>query len=78
VQQVRVLDRLPQGVQTRLYRKVKTGNAETWQQVDEPTFSGLAEITVVPFYANRSGFWTGSPLLDDLADVEYRALAVTV
>jgi hypothetical protein len=69
VQQVRALDRLPQGVQTRLYRKVKTGNAETWQQVDEPTFSGLADITVVPFYANRSGFWTGSPLLDDLADV---------
>lgn len=69
VQQVRVLDRLPQGVQTRLFRKMKSGNAETWQMVDEPTFSGMTEITVVPFYANRTGFWTGAPLLDDLADV---------
>lgn len=69
IQQVRVLDRLPQGVQTRLYRKVKSGNAETWELYDEPTFSGMSEITVVPFYANRTGFWTGAPLLDDLADV---------
>lgn len=69
IEQVRVLDRLPQGVQTRLYRKVKTGNAETWELYEEPTFSGMSEITVVPFYANRTGFWTGAPLLDDLADV---------
>nr|WP_249139116.1 DUF4055 domain-containing protein [Actibacterium sp. MT2.3-13A] len=29
----------------------------------------MPEITVVPFYANRNGFFTGAPLLDDLADV---------
>lgn len=69
VEQVRVLDRLESGVQVRLYRKVKEGNTEDWAMIDEPYLTGLPEITVVPFYANRTGFFTGSPLLDDLADV---------
>ena len=65
VEQVRVLDRTDSGVQTRLYRKVK----DTWTLYEEPTTSQMAEITVVPFYANRTGFMVGSPVLDDLADV---------
>lgn len=66
VAQVRVIDRLPAGAQTRIYRK----NArDQWTLEGEPTFSGLPDITVVPFYANRTGFFMGSPLLDDLADV---------
>lgn len=69
VEQVRVLDRLDSGVQVRLYRKVKVGNSEDWQMLDEPTMTGLAEITVTPFYANRADFFMGEPLLDDLADV---------
>lgn len=69
VDQVRVLDRTASGVQTRLFRKVKAQNgADTWALYDEPTFSGLSEITVIPFYANRTGFFQGAPLLDDLAD----------
>lgn len=70
VEQVRVLDRLEGTVQTRIYRKVKANNGqEEWQIYGEPTFSGLSEITVIPFYANRTGFFEGEPLLDDLADV---------
>lgn len=70
VDQVRVLDRTPGGVQTRIYRKVKSASgAESWELHDEPTISGMDEITVVPFYANRTGFFTGEPMLDDLADV---------
>lgn len=67
IQQVRVLDRTEGGVQTRLFRKGR--DAEKWEQVGEPTLSGVPEITVVPFYANRTGFFTGEPILDDLADV---------
>jgi len=68
--QVRVLDRTEAGVQVRVYRKVKGKNGvEDWEMYGEPSFTGLAEITVIPFYANQSGFFTGEPLLDDLADV---------
>jgi hypothetical protein len=70
IPQVRVLDRTDAGVMTRLYRKVKGANGkEEWRLHDEPTFSQMPEITVVPFYANRTGFFAGMPLLDDLADV---------
>ena len=66
IDQVRVLDRTDAGVMTRLYRK---GERDQWTLYDEPTVSDMTEITVVPFYANRTGFFTGDPLLDDLADV---------
>lgn len=70
VDQVRVLDLIEGRVQTRLFRKTKGQNgAETWALFEGPTFSGLPQITVVPFYANRDGFFAGKPLLDDLADV---------
>jgi hypothetical protein len=72
IDQVRVLD-IPgdQGgrVRTRLYRKRSEGAAERWEQVGDETYSDLTEITVVPFYANRTGFWQAEPLLDDLADI---------
>ena len=66
IDQVRVLDRLPGGVQVRLFQK---GRDDEWNEVDEPSFTGRPEITVIPFYANRTAFFSGSPLLDDLADV---------
>lgn len=66
VEQVRVLDRTDAGVMVRLFRK---SDKEDWALYDEPYMTGLSEITVVPFYANRCGFFTGEPLLDDLADV---------
>ena len=69
IDQVRVLDRLPNGVQVRVFRKVKTVEGEDWALWGEPTFTGLPDITVVPFYANRDDFFSGEPLLDDLADV---------
>ncbi|KQI67038.1 hypothetical protein AN189_17595 [Loktanella sp. 3ANDIMAR09] len=66
VQQVRVLDRTDAGVMTRLYRK---NDKDQWTLIDEPTVSDMTEITVIPFYANRTGFFTCEPMLDDLADV---------
>ena len=66
IEQVRVLDRLDTGVQIRIFRE---NEKNEWIQVEEPRFTGLSEITVAPFYANRSGFFMGSPVMDDLADV---------
>lgn len=67
VDQVRVLDRTEAGVQTRLYRKDGGGKWKLYQ--DATVNSDIREITVVPFYANRTGFFTGEPMLDDLADI---------
>lgn len=69
VKQVRVLDRTDAGVQVRIFRKVQTAQGEDWALYAKPTTTGLPEITIVPFYANRDDFFTGEPLLDDLADV---------
>ena len=66
IQQVRVLDLTDAGVQTRLFRKGRDGN---WSAHDEPTFSGLSRITLTPFYAQRTGFMTARPPLEDLADL---------
>lgn len=70
IEQVRVLDiPVPGGmVRTRLFRKTKGHNAK-WAQYGQESFSGMTEITVIPFYANRTAFWAGEPLLDDLADI---------
>lgn len=70
IDQVRVLDRTESGVMTRLFRKASnTAGKDEWQLFGEPTFSDMTEITVIPFYANRTGFFEAEPLLDDLADV---------
>ena len=71
VAQVRVLD-LPtidgvraSNVRVRIYQELaNTG----WTLLEEYT-TQAEEITVVPFYAARTGFFTGEPVLDDLADV---------
>jgi hypothetical protein len=65
VSQVRVLDRLDNGVQVRLFRK---NSDDKWTLSDEYA-TDASEITVVPFYAKRTGFFTGEPVLEDLADV---------
>lgn len=68
IDQIRVLDRVEGGVRTRLYR---VGNTRTgaWEPFGDETLVDIPEITVTPFYANRSGFFQGEPMLDDLADV---------
>ena len=65
VDQVRVLTREDSTVSVRIYRK---NNKDEWLVVDEYT-SGAEEITVIPFYAQRTGFFTAEPVLEDLADV---------
>lgn len=68
VDQIRVLDRLESGIQTRIYRK--TERSKEWELTGEPTINAaIRDITIVPFYANRTGFFTGEPMLDDLADI---------
>lgn len=67
IDQVRVLDIEGGRVRTRLYRKA--GKEAKWEQFEGDTYSDMTEITVVPFYANRTGFWTAEPTLDDLADI---------
>jgi len=63
-----VLDRMEAGgVMTRLYRKREGGDGK-YVLFAEPTMSDMNDITLVPFYANRTGFFTGEPMLDDLAD----------
>jgi len=70
VDQIRVLDRTESNVQIRIYRKQRAGNGrDEWALYEDGGNTGLSEITVVPFYANRTGFFTGEPMLDDLADV---------
>jgi len=66
VEQVRVMTRGEGAVTVRLYRK--NGKTGKWFQHGEEYATGLDEVTVAPFYANRSGFFTGESLLDDLAD----------
>lgn len=65
VDQVRVLTLVDGKVNVRLYREADKG--ANWELYDE--FDTQAtEITVVPFYANRTGFFAAEPPLEDLAD----------
>ncbi|WP_420013932.1 DUF4055 domain-containing protein [Tateyamaria sp.] len=64
-EQVRVLDSDESGVSVRIYRKDEGKNWVLFEQY--PT--DAQEITVVPYYAQRTGFATGEPVLEDLADV---------
>jgi hypothetical protein len=65
VKQVRVLTRAEGVVSVRIYRK---NDKDDWLVYDEYT-SGAEEITVIPFYAQRTGFFIAEPVLEDLADV---------
>jgi hypothetical protein len=62
VEQVRVL--YPGAYE--IWRKV--GESNSWQVHEEGT-TGLAKITLVPVYLNRTGFMQGEPPLEDLADL---------
>lgn len=67
VEQVRVLDVVESGfVQVRILRNDGKDGKE--YEADR-YLTGATEIMVAPFYANRTGFFTGEPVLDDLADV---------
>jgi hypothetical protein len=64
--QVRVLDLIDGRVNVRIYRKAE--KAKEWAVVEEFATEQTA-IMIVPVYTNRTGFFTGEPLLDDLADI---------
>ena len=65
VEQVRVMDRMDGGVYVRIYRQ---NEDKEWAVFDDYV-TEAGEITVIPFYAQRTGFFTGEPVLEDLADV---------
>lgn len=66
VDQVRVIDRLDTGLQTRLFRREE--RADAWR-LHEEFASAIPEIPVAPVYLQRTDFMAGEPPLDDLADV---------
>jgi hypothetical protein len=65
VDQVRVLTRVAKTVSVRIYRK---NDKDEWLVKDEYQ-TNAEEITVIPFYAQRTGFFMAEPVLEDLADV---------
>jgi len=65
IDQVRVLTRFEGVVSVRIYRK---NDKDKWLIHDE-YLTNAEEITVIPFYAQRTGFFVGEPVLEDLADV---------
>tara|TARA_R110000782_G_scaffold11741_5_gene35439 strand:+ start:1562 stop:2992 length:1431 start_codon:yes stop_codon:yes gene_type:complete len=65
IPQVRVITREEGVVYVRIYRK---NNKEEWLVFDA-YLTNAQEITVIPFYAQRTGFFTAEPVLEDLADV---------
>lgn len=65
VEQVRVLT-LDGTVSVRIYRKDEQKGA--WALHDE-FFTDMTEITLVPFYTNRTGFMTATPRYEKLADL---------
>lgn len=69
IHQVRVFDRLDNGVMFRVFREQKLSEDKSeWVVVDEGLTS-LSEISLVPFYANRTEFMMGEPPLEDLAQL---------
>ena len=66
VEQIRVLDLINGRVQVRIFRK--TGERKQWAVIDE-YLTDMDAIAIIPVYANRTGFMTAAPLLDDLADI---------
>ena len=64
-EQIRVLTRLEGVVSVRIYRE---NDKKKWLIYDQ-YLTNAQEITVIPFYAQRTGFFTGEPVLNDLADV---------
>ena len=65
VDQVRVLTLQEGRVNVRLYRAASNGAEwELYEQFE----TQATEITVVPFYANRTGFFAAEAPLEDLAD----------
>ena len=65
ISQVRVLTREEGRVTVELWRQ---SDKSGWQLHDEFVVD-IPEITLVPFYTNRTGFMTGLPPLENLADL---------
>lgn len=52
--------------------RIKQKVSGSWVVVDSGVMSGLTRLPIIPLYANRSGFFLGEPLLEDLADLNIR------
>lgn len=65
---VRVHTLTDEGVLVEVFRKAEGGV----EQVEDPHLTGLDKITIVPVYANKTRFFIGEPLLEDLADDNIR------
>ena len=67
IEQVRVIEPGKWAI-WRKNENAVAGAADEWTKVKEGTTS-LNKITLVPFYVRRTGFMTGAPPLDKLADL---------
>ena len=47
-------------------------NNQEWRLVAEGVQEGITRIPIVPFYGNKTGFYIGRPLYDDLAELNVR------
>lgn len=65
VEQIRVLD----PGRWRIYREAKDATGKKTWQLYETGMTSLPYIPLVPVYLNRTGFMTGEPPLEDLADL---------
>lgn len=52
--------------------RIKQEIEGNWVIVDQGIMTGLARLPIIPLYSNRSGFFLGEPLLEDLADLNIR------
>lgn len=52
--------------------RIKQESDGGWIVVDEGVMNGLTRIPILPLYSNRTGFFIGEPLLEDLADLNIR------
>ena len=67
IEQIRVFDLIDSNVWSRVFQKSKSSGH--WEQFGDSVVTGLSEITIEPFYAEKSGYFRGTPPFEDLADL---------
>lgn len=68
VEQIRVFDRQGDKVTWSTYRRDETNKNKPWVLVGQGPVT-IGKIAIAPFYAKRTGFMCGKPVLADLAEV---------
>lgn len=70
IEQIRVYDRLPTGVQVRVFEKLAQSTADGEQYMEKSKVmldAGIKDIPLICYYTNRTGFFQAKPPLLELA-----------